>query len=159
MEDNQMTDALNNAGLEIKASTTQNILDVLSVEQRAALEQKFLALDADVRFAASEKYPKFGTVALYAIRQLVKESNGKLASNKRPVWYNRLSAEVSSLQSGEEAIRKYAERKLRDLAEEIDEKESVSLIKKYKQQHDLTSETAVIKQLCGIFGISPMTVK
>jgi len=96
---------------------------------------------------------------MYIVRQMVREANGKLASNKRPVWFNTITINVDSLKSGDNAVREYGEKKLRELAEEIDSKESTTLLKKYKNTKDLTSKSDIIVQLCGIFGISPDSLK
>jgi hypothetical protein len=130
------------------------LLDKLSIEQRAALESKFMALPIEVRSDAATKYAGLTFAEMYVVRQMVKEANGKLASNNRGIWYSKLELNAASLKSGEEAIRKHAERELRTLAEELDSKESVTLLKKYKNSKDTTTKDAFIIQLAGIFGVS-----
>lgn len=148
--------ALTDAVKEITPSN--DVLTVLSAEQRGALEQKFLALPIEVRSSYASKHPQMSVAAMYILRQMVKESNGKLASVKRPVWFGILQIEAQNLRSTEESIRKYGERKLRDLAEQLDSKESATLLKKYKNTHDMTTKDAHIVQLAGIFGVSPATL-
>lgn len=144
----------------IEVTPSKDVLSHLSVEQRAALESKFLLLPIEVRSAVALKYgSQYSNAALYIIRQAVKEANGKLASNHRPVWYNTLITNAASLQSGNEEIRNWAEKQLRNLAEELDSKESATLLKKYKNSKDLTTKDAHIVQLCGIFGVEPVGLK
>lgn len=138
--------------------TTKHILDFLSVEQKAALEGKWNMLAPEVRSSVAAKYPLVSTVGLYLLRQASKEANNAMASKMRPQWYNTLTLNAASLKSGEQAIREYAEKQLKTLADEIDSKESVTLIKKYKQSKDTTSKDAHIVQLCGIFGVSPASI-
>lgn len=144
---------------QVAAQAIADLLTLLSVEQRAALESKFNSLPIEVRSAASAKYPGRKTVELYIIRQMVREANSKLASNNRPIWYNKLMLNAASLKSGDENVRVYAEKELRSLAEELDSKESSTLLKKYKNAHDLTTESPAIKQLAGIFGVEPVALK
>jgi hypothetical protein len=134
------------------------IVNALSVEQRAALEGKYLTLPIEVRSTTASKYPDLDTCSQYIVRQMVKEANGRLASQKRPVWYLKLNTEAESLKSGNKEIRGFAEDQLRNLAEDLDSKESTVLLKKYKNAHDLTSKDAFIMQLCGIFGVSPQNL-
>lgn len=141
--------------LQNAVETQHTILDVLTAQQKAALESKYYALPEEVRSAIDSRYPTLPTCGKYIARQITKESNGKLASIKRPEWYSKLQREAVSLKSDNKEIRGYAEKQLRDLAEELDSKESVALLKKYKNTHDLTSKDAHIVQLCGIFGVSP----
>lgn len=131
------------------------ILRALDVQQQAALESKLLALPIEVRSNMESKYPELSNVEAYIVRQMVREANGKLASQKRPIWYNTLNINAASLKSANKDITAYSDKALRELAESIDSKESVSLLKKYKNSHDLTSKDAHIVQLCGIFGVSP----
>ena len=151
---NNLKDAIAEAIVEQSSSIEAN----LTVEQKAALESKFNALPVEIRSAISTKYPALSTVGMYIVRQAVREANGKLASQQRPNWFSKLELNAASLKSGEDAIREYAERQLRELAEEIDSKESVTLLKKYKNTHDKTSKDAHIVQLCGIFGVNPSTL-
>jgi len=96
-------------GTESKGS---KLVDRISTEQRAALESKFNVLALEIRSAIASKYPGLSTVEMYMLRQMVKEANGKLASNRRPVWYNILTLNAASLKSGEESIRKYQSRSI-----------------------------------------------
>jgi hypothetical protein len=130
---------------------SHDILSALTAQQRAALEAKYYLLPEEVRSAIDSKYPNLPTAAKYIARQSVKEANGKLASLKRPEWYNKLLIAASSMKNGD----KTAEKTLREFAEELDTKESVNLLKKYKTAHDMTSKDAHIIQLAGIFGVSP----
>lgn len=135
-----------------------DVLAHLSVEQKAALESKFNMLAPEVRSSVASKYPAVSTVGLYVIRQMVKEANNAMASKMRPQWYNTLTLNAASLKSGEQAIREYAEKQLRELADSIDSKESVTLLKKYKQSKDTTSKDAHIVKLAGIFGVNPVAL-
>lgn len=151
---NTMQDAITEAIAEQSTSVEMQ----LSVEQKAALESKFNALPVEVRSAIATKYPKLTTIAMYIVRQMVKEANGKLASQQRPLWFSKLELNAASLKSKETAISEYAEKQLRELAEEVDSKESTTLLKKYKNAHDLTSKDAGIVRLAGIFGVNPATL-
>ena len=115
-------------------------------------------LAPEVRSAVASKYPAVSTVGLYVIRQMVKEANNAMASKMRPQWYNTLTLNAASIKSGEAAIREYAEKQLLALAEEIDSKESVTLLKKYKNAHDLTSKDQHIVKLAGIFRVNPVSL-
>jgi hypothetical protein len=151
----------NNIKEAIESAITEQTADVLahlSVEQKAALESKFNMLAPEVRSSVASKYPAMSTVGLYVIRQMVKESNNAMASKLRPQWYNTLTLNAASLKSGEAAIRDYAEKMLKELADSIDSKESVTLLKKYKQSKDTTSKDAHIVQLAGIFGVNPVAL-
>lgn len=149
-----ITDAVVEA---VQASTT-NIVTALTIEQQAALESKFNALPEEVRSSYAVKYAAMSTVQMYIVRQMVREANGKLASNNRPKWYAQLELNAASLKSKEVAIATYAEKQLRELAESIDSKESTTLLKKYKTAHDTTSKDVHVIQLCGIFGVNPATI-
>lgn len=131
-----------------------DVLSVLTAQQKAALEAKYYTLPEEVRSSTDSKFPMLTTCGRYVARQIIKEANGKLASIKRPEWYSKLVLNAASLKSNEEAISKYAESQLRDLAESIDSKESMTLLKKYKSANDLTSKDAHIVKLAGIFGVS-----
>lgn len=131
-----------------------DVLSVLSAQQKAALEAKYYTLPEEVRSSTDSKFPTLTVCGRYVARQIIKEANGKLASIKRPEWYSKLVLNAASLKSNEEAISKYAESQLRDLAESIDSKESMTLLKKYKNANDLTSKDAHIVKLAGIFGVS-----
>ena len=143
---------------EAIAEQTADVLAHLSVEQKAALESKFNMLPVEVRSSVASKYPAMSTVGQYVIRQMVKEANNAMASKLRPQWYNTLTLNAASLKSGEQAIRDYAERILRELADSLDSKESTTLLKKYKREKDTTSKDAHIVQLAGIFGVNPATI-
>lgn len=143
----QLTEAIN--------AQTSNLIAQSNVEQQAALEAKMLALPIEVRSAMSSKYPNLSYIEAYIVRQMVREANGRLASQKRPVWYNTLNINAGSLKSSNKEIVTYSDKQLRELADSIDSKESLTLLKKYKTAHDLTSKDAHIVQLCGIFGVSP----
>ena len=134
---------------------TASIMAQLSVEQQAALESKLISLPIEVRSAMSTRYPNLSNVEAYIVRQMVREANGRMASQKRPIWYATLKSHAEGIQSSNKDVASYNERALRSLAEELDSKESVSLLKKYKQSKDTTSKDAHIVQLCGIFGVSP----
>ena len=149
---------LQNAITEVTAELSHNVEAQLSVEQKAALEAKFNALPIEVRSSVAAKYPQLTTVGMYIVRQMVKEANGKMASQQRPVWFSKLELNAASLKSNEPAIKEYAEKQLRELAEELDSKESSTLLKKYKNTHDKTSKDAHIIKLCGIFGVNPSTI-
>ena len=153
-----MTTNLKDAITEATAELSANIEAQLTVEQKAALESKFNAMAPEVRSAIATKYPSLTTVGMYIVRQAVREANGKMASQQRPVWFSKLELNAASLKSSEAAIREYAEKQLRELAEEIDSKESTTLLKKYKNTHDRTSKDEHIKQLCGIFGVNPVSL-
>ena len=134
---------------------TASVMAQLNVEQQAALESKLLALPIEVRSAMASKYPNLSNVEAYIVRQMVREANGRMASQKRPIWYATLKTNAESLRSDNKDVKAYSEKSLRDLAEDLDTKESVGLLKKYKQSKDTTSKDAHIVQLCGIFGVSP----
>lgn len=155
---NSIKQELSTAIVEAIAEQSSDVLMQLSVEQKAALESKWNMLAPEVRSSVATKYPTLSTVGLYVVRQMIKESNNAMASKMRPQWYNTLTLNAASLKSGEAAIREYAEKQLKSLADEIDSKESVTLIKKYKQSKDTTSKDQHIVQLCGIFGVSPASI-
>lgn len=136
------------------AEQTTSVLVHLTVEQKAALESKYNALPEEVRSSFNSKYPQCTIVERYIVRQMSKEANGKLASNLRPGWYQTLVNHAAGLLSGNEEIRKYSESALVNLADQLDAKESTTLVKKYKNQKDMTTKDAHIIQLAGIFGIS-----
>ena len=150
-----MEEQLSKAVKEL-SNTVESLLDV---EQKAALESKFNTLAPEIRSATSTKYPMLSVVGCYIIRQMVKEANGKMASEKRPGWYLTLKSHARTLRSGDEAVRNWSKKTLEELAEQIDSKESTTLLKKYKNETDQTTESAEIKQLAGIFGVSPATLK
>jgi hypothetical protein len=141
--------------LQSVVEAQHTILDVLTVQQKAALESKYYALPEEVRSAIDSRYPTLPTVGKYIARQIVREANSRMASIKRPEWYGRLLREAASLRSENKEIRGWAEKQLRELAEELDSKESVTLLKKYKVAQDTNSKDAHIVMLCGIFGVSP----
>ena len=139
----------------VVAEQTKSVITMLTVEQQAALEAKLLALPIEVRSAMASKYPNLNNVEAYIVRQMVREANGRLASQKRPVWYSILKTNSDSLRSQNKDVAGWAEAQLRNLAEEIDTKESINLLKKYKVAQDTNSKDAHIVKLCGIFGVSP----
>ncbi len=151
---NQLKPAIEEALKTLSA----DVVSKLTVEQQAALEGKWNMLPVEVRSSIAAKYPAMSTVAMYIVRQSVKESNSAMASKLRPQWYSNLTLNAASIKSGEAAIREYGEKQLRTLAESLDSKESVTLLKKYKTAHDTTSKDAHIVQLCGIFGVSPASL-
>ena len=155
---NTMQNALANAVSEAITEQTADVLAQLTVEQKAALESKWNTLAPEVRSSVATKYPALTTVGLYVVRQMVKEANNAMASKMRPQWFNTLTLNAASLKSGEAAIREYAEKQLRELADSIDSKESTTLLKKYKQHKDATSKDAHIVQLAGIFGVNPVSL-
>jgi hypothetical protein len=146
------------AVIEAVQSQSADVLSKLTVEQQAALEGKWNMLAPEIRSAIASKYPAMSTVGMYVVRQIVKEANNAMASKLRPQWYNTLTINAASLRSAEQPIREWAEKQLSELADQIDSKESVTLIKKYKQSKDTTSKDAHIVQLCGIFGVSPVSI-
>lgn len=151
----KLADAVNEASVTLKVNLIQN----LSVEQRSALEQKFLSLPQEVRLTVSEKFPSLDNTERYILRQMIKEANNKLASNLRPGWYSTLQQRAKDLLSSSEEVRKYAGKKLAELAEEFDSKEAATLIKKYKNQSDRTTEDEHIIQVCNIFGLESKSIK
>lgn len=153
-----MPNTMKQAITDAIAEMSTDVVLQLSVEQQAALEAKFNALPEEVRSNTNAKYPQLSVTARYIVRQMVKEANGKLASQMRPKWYSNLELNAASLKSAEPAIKDYATKQLASLADEFDSKESASLLKKYKSTKDLTSKDAHIIELCGIFGISPSTI-
>ncbi|MDR3392482.1 MAG: hypothetical protein P4L77_12195 [Sulfuriferula sp.] len=155
---NTMQSQLESAITEAVSEQITDVLAHLSVEQKAALESKFNTLAPEVRSSVATKYPALSTVGLYVIRQMIREANNAMASKMRPQWFNTLTLNAASLKSGEIAIREYAEKQLRELAESIDSKESTTLLKKYKQSKDATSKDAHIVQLAGIFGVNPVSL-
>lgn len=130
-----------------------DVLSVLSAQQKAALEAKYYQLPVEVRSAADTKYPMLTTCGRYIARQIIREANGKLASIKRPEWEGKLKLFAIGLLSSNENDRKNAEHTLRDLAETIDSKESVTILRKYRRGSNRTTQDAHIVQLAGIFGV------
>lgn len=153
-----MSNTMQNAVQDAVSELSSNVEAQLTVEQKAALESKFNALPPEVRSSVASKYPQLTVVGQYIVRQMVKEANGKMASQQRPIWFTKLELNAASLISKEPAISEYAEEQLRGLAEELDSKESVTLIKKYKNTHDMTSKDARIVRLAGIFGVNPTNI-
>lgn len=137
---------------EAIAEQTADVISKLSTEQQAALESKFIALPDEVRSSIAAKYPAMTFVGMYIVRQMIKEANGRLASQKKPVWYAKLESGAARLK------RTGTDMELRELCEEFDSKIAIDLLKKYKTAHDTTSKDAHIVQLCGIFGVNPATL-
>ena len=150
---------LQSAVAEAITEQTTSLLEHLSVEQQSALESKFNTLAQETRSEYNAKYPQLSVVARYVVRQMTKEANSKLASNLRPEWFRELGTQAAGLRSGNEEIRKYSEQRLVVLAVTFDTKEAISLLKKYKNSKDMTSENEHIKQLCGIFEVSSSNLK
>lgn len=155
---NTMQNAIEDA-VQSQVAAKLGIMDCITPAMRAALEAKFNALPIEVRSFVSNEYKGLSVAELYIVRQMRKEANAKLASNDRPVWYNTLSTWAPSLLSSDKTVKEHAEKQLRTLAESLDSKESATLVKKYKQQTDRTSNDSLVKQLCGIFGIETATIK
>jgi hypothetical protein len=147
-------ETLSNIVTETISAQTSSVIAQLSVEQQAALESKLLTLPIEVRSSLAAKYPALSNVEAYIVRQMVKESNGKLASNKRPIWYSILNTNAASIGSTNKDVAAWAKKQLMELAEELDTKESIGLLRKYKVSKDTNSKDPHIIMLCGIFGVS-----
>lgn len=137
---------------------------LIRAEQRGALEQKFLALPQEVRSVSATTFPQLKPYEMYIIRQVRREANSKLASNKRPEWQNTVNNNAAWMLSSDETVQKTGKTALMHLAEELDSKESAGLLKKYLLKYLMsgagrTKEDKHILELCGIFGISPDTLK
>lgn len=135
--------------------SAKNILEYLSQQQRAALEEKFLTLDEDARIAAVAKYPNLPLAFVYLIRSAVKEANSKLASTARPGWYSMLKMHAFGVLSSDKTAKAASVNALKEFAQTIDSKERVNLLKKYKNEKDMASTHAHIIEMCGIFSITP----
>ena len=155
---NTMKTALEGAITEALVEQTSDVLSKLSVEQQAALESKFMALPIELRSNLTSKYPGMTFAAMYITRQAIKEANSRLVSQNKGKWYSTLDWNAASLKSSNQEIGGYAEKTLRDLAEEFDGKVASDLLKKYKNAHDTTPKDAHIMQLAGIFGVNPATL-
>lgn len=138
------------------ASETTSIMAQLSTEQRGALEAKFMLLPIEVRSMLVAKFPAMDFATVYAVRQLTKEANSRLASEQRPLWLRKLATYGEVLRLAPQD--KHAETELRDLAESIDGAESKKILKAYTIQfvmrYNKTKNDPHIQTLCGIFGIS-----
>lgn len=137
---------------------------LIEAEQRGALELKFLALAPESQSTMNVTFPQLKTYERYVVRQLRKEANGKLASNKRPEWQNTVNNNAAWLLSADDSLQKTGRNALLHLAEEIDAKESATCLKKYLVKYLLsgsqrTKDDKHIVELCGIFGIDPSTLK
>jgi hypothetical protein len=143
-----------------KPVTESFLLSSLDVPMRAALEAKFNALPQEVRASIALAYPSVASnIERYALRQMVREANGKLASQKRPGWYALLLQWAPALNSLNETVKAQAAKELAALNEQFDGKEAVTLLKKYKQAQDTTTSDPHIITVCGIFGVLPANLK
>jgi len=138
-----------------------NVLTYLSAEQAGALEMKFASLDTVIQRDMIERFPAITSpVALYVLRQMRKEANGKLASNLRPGWITSIRLNIPALESSNGASRDEAIRRLSAIAEEMpDVKEAIKCLKSVKVQLDKTSMDSSIVEACRIFGIQPSSLK
>jgi len=144
--------------LKIMELENNSILANLDIPMRAALEAKWNALPQEVRIASV--YPNVTTcVERYILRQMVREANGKLASQKRPGWDAIILQWAPALNSVNEAVKTEAQNKLRELAEQFDSKEATARIKKYKVGQDTTSTDPHIVEVCKLFGIDAVNLK
>ena len=140
----------------------KSIMDFLTLEQLAALETKYNQVDQDARLVADKKYSELKTVAeRYIVRRMVKEANSALASKLRPGWYSTLLMWGPSFQhlSADNPNKKLGIEKLKELSEQFDSKEATTLLKKFKNAQDVTSETPWIKELCAVFGVDARNLK
>lgn len=152
----QTTEQRLDAALTALSNTVEALLDF---QQKGALEQKYNALAPEIRETADKKFPQLSVAGRYIIRQMVKEANNKLASTKRPAWYLSLKTNAMSYASADKAVSEWGLKGLRDLSEEIDSKEATTLIKKYKNESDQTSESKNIKNLCEVFEVNAASLK
>lgn len=140
----------------------KTILDFLTPEQLNALVTKFNVLDEDVRKATTEKYFELSSAAeRYIVRRMVKEANAVMASALRPKWTGTLIQWGPSFKnlSPDNKDRVIGVQRLKELREEIDEKEAITLMKKYKNSQDVTSETPWIKDMCSALGFDSKLLK
>jgi hypothetical protein len=136
------------------------LLSTLDVPMRAALESKFNALPQEVRNSIAANYPTVSSnIERYCLRQMVREANGKLASQKRPGWYALLLQWAPALNSLNETVKTQATKELQNLNEQFDSKEATALLKKYKNNQDTTTADPHIITVCGIFGVIPANLK
>ena len=155
-------DVMEVAALEaIAALSTSNVLDVLTQEQKGALELKYAALPSEVQQVTAAKYPAItNPVMLYVIRQMVKEANGKLASSLRPGWITSIRLNIPALTSSNAASKSESERRLSAIADEMpDVKEAIKCLKSVKIQLDRTSQDAGIVAACKLFDVSASSLK
>lgn len=142
------------------AITVNTVLDHLSGDQLGALEKKYAMLPVEVQESLRAKFPLVSNpVELYLIRQSVRESNNFLASKLRAGWIAQLIMFTPDLVNVNDATRKAAEHRVRNLSDEIsDTKEIVKTLKAVKVKLDRSSKSPDILAVCGIFGISPSTI-
>jgi hypothetical protein len=160
MKNGTMENAILEA-LSDSVSGSTDVLTYLSSEQAGALEMKFASLDTVIQRDMMEKFPSITSpVALYVLRQMRKEANGKLASNLRPGWITSIRLNIPALESANGASRDEAVRRLSSIAEEMpDVKEAIKCLKSVKVQLDKTSTDSSIVEACRIFGIQPSSLK
>lgn len=147
---------------ETPSQPMKSILDFLDAEQLAALELKYNTLDQEVRVSNDKRYSELKTVAeRFIARSMVKVANSQLASKKRPGWYSIILMWAPSFQhlSADNPNKKLAVEKLKELSEQFDSKEATTLLKKFKNAQDVTSETPWIKEVCAVFGVDPKNLK
>lgn len=147
------------SGAERLAAFRQVLSSMLPVDIRTALEQKYMALPEDSRKTCERNYPQLFSYERYTVRQMIKEGNSKLSSNKKPGWQATLARYADNINSVVPEIRKDGEQNLLKLAEELDIKDAVYILKRYKIAKDKTSEDAHILALCKIFNISNSLLK
>ena len=161
----EQAETINKLQKELEASILKNlelenssILSNLEIPMRAALEAKWNALPQEVRIASV--FPNITScVERYILRQMVREANGKLASQKRPGWDARILQWAPALNSLSETVKAQAILELRKVSEEFDSKEAVARIKKYKIGQDTTSTDPHILEVCKVFGIDASNLK
>ena len=136
-----------------------NVIELLPVDIRGALNDKFLLLPQEIRSAYAVEHKGMTNAEMYILRQMTKEGNNFLASKKRPGWFGILDNNAAWLKSGDENLKKAAVTALKNLADSIDTKESQGLLKKYKVKHDLTSGDKHIIELAELFGVDHKTLK
>lgn len=157
------------ANSQVPESTNQKsnpapktILDFLTPEQLNALVTKYNLLDEDARKVATEKYFELSSVAeRYIVRRMVREANAVMASALRPKWTGTLIQWGPSFKnlSPDNKDRVLGVQRLKELREEIDEKEAITLMRKYKNSMDVTSETPWIKDMCTVLGFDSKLLK
>jgi hypothetical protein len=150
-----------NVPVSAKPAVTESfILLLLDIPMRAALEQKFNALAPETRDRIAKDFPTItSNVERYALRQMIREANGRLASQKRPGWFGTIQQWGPSLESLNETTKTQAATELQKLSEQFDAKEAATLLKKYKVARDMTTESGHIKDICLVFGILPASLK
>ena len=128
----------------------------------AALAGKYLMLDQDARLVADSSYAELATIAeRYIVRRMVKEANSAMASKLLPGWFATLLMWGPSFQhlSSENPNYKLAVEKLTELSEQFDSKEATTLLKKFKNVQDVTSDTPWLKAICAVFKVEPKSLK